>query len=164
MRVFKTPKLSAIYFFFFLYTLQGRQFRTESVLKGSQMTIYTPTQINTLFLLRSRLAEKGFDIFHLKRSKYPEEFIAFRRQEAGNPEDNAFRAVPPVVLCRFFRGKVQIKFLESWHLFTGDDLTDLQKSFGDSISFTERAFNPTRGGKYKKWHELVDQEELEALI
>ena len=128
------------------------------------MTTYTNIQIRTLGELHGRLAEKGFFIFHLKQSKHPKEFLAFRRQEAGNQEDNAFRAASPIVLCRLFRGKVRIMFLESHHYFHADDQSALKKQLGDRLFFARKVFNPTRAGNCKTWKELVDQGELEVLV
>ena len=115
-------------------------------------------------MLRKSLAGMGFDILHLKKSKHRKEFLAFRRQEVGNQGCNAIRAASPIILCRLFRGRVRIMFLESYHHFSADDQSALKKQLDGRFFFDRKAFNPTREGNCKTWKELVDQGELRNLI
>ncbi len=117
------------------------------------MAHYSAEQIETLRKLRKVLKEKKFDIFDLRRSKHPLEFVAVD-----------FRDAPfSAAIIRLYRGRVKIKFFYSISAWHRGIIYDLKNWFGEKILFDQKPWNPTRKGKYRPWYQLVKKGQLDEL-
>jgi len=103
-------------------------------------------QVIILNALRYELKnEWGFEVFDLKRSKHPLEFVAVRMNNA--PYSAA--------LFRLFRGCVKVTFFydaKSWPRAIKFLVFLIGRG---TIFFDPIPFNPTKKGKYRPWSRFV---------